>query len=178
MLYQTTKSHTCLNSKPLQMINLVKLVKPDSEREENKVNILVTVMFSLSHNIFYPSQYKFWFFLFTFILLSANAFHLDLSKILPFSKESTHYQTTNFRLFQIETLCRQQSKIWRKLQRVIQTGRKHCVKRRNFLSNFPLSNSVFKRLVSQARQKVSLCGNGLNIKYTNHDNWWDCLIGW
>ena len=28
-------------------------------------------------------------------------------------------------------------------------------------SNFSFSDSVFKRLVSQGRQKVSLCGNGL-----------------
>ena len=41
-------------------------------------------------------------------------------------------------------------------------GRKHCGKRRNCslqaISPFP---SVFKRLVSQGHQKVSLCGNGL-----------------
>ena len=42
-----------------------------------------------------------------------------------------HYQTTNFRLFQIERLCRRQFKICRKWQKVIQTGRKHCGKRRN-----------------------------------------------
>ena len=29
--------------------------------------------------------------------------------------------------------------------------------------NFSFSNSVFKRLISQGRQKVSLCGNGLNL---------------
>ena len=29
-------------------------------------------------------------------------------------------------------------------------------------NNFSFSHSVFKRLVSQGRQKVSLCGNGLN----------------
>ena len=29
-------------------------------------------------------------------------------------------------------------------------------------SNFSFSHSVFKRLVSQGRQKASLCGNGLN----------------
>ena len=29
-------------------------------------------------------------------------------------------------------------------------------------SNFSFSHSVFKRLVSQGRQKVSLCGNGLS----------------
>ena len=28
-------------------------------------------------------------------------------------------------------------------------------------SNFSFSHNVFKRLLSQARQKVSLCGNGL-----------------
>ena len=42
-----------------------------------------------------------------------------------------HYQTTNFRLFQIEKLCRRQFKIWRKWQKVIPTSRKHCGKRRN-----------------------------------------------
>ena len=31
-------------------------------------------------------------------------------------------------------------------------------------SNFSFSHSVFKRLVSQGRQKVSLCGNGLKKK--------------
>ena len=29
------------------------------------------------------------------------------------------------------------------------------------MSNFSFSHSVFKRLVSQGRQKMSLCGNGL-----------------
>ena len=31
-------------------------------------------------------------------------------------------------------------------------------------SNFSFSHSVFKRPVSQGPQKVSLCGNGLNIE--------------
>ena len=58
----------------------------------------------------------------------------------------THYQTTNFRLFQIKKLCRRQFKIWRKWQKVIQTGRKHCEKRRNCslraISPFP---TVFQK---------------------------------
>ena len=33
-------------------------------------------------------------------------------------------------------------------------------------SNFSFSHSVFKRLVSQGRQKVSLCGNGLTLHQT------------
>ena len=48
------------------------------------------------------------------------------------------------------------------LQKVIQTGRKHWEKEKLFVtSNFSFSHSIFKRPVSQGRQKVSLCGNGL-----------------
>ena len=36
------------------------------------------------------------------------------------------------------------------------------------MSNFSFSHSVFKRLVSQGCQKVSLCGNGLNPNTTNN----------
>ena len=81
----------------------------------------------------------------------------------------THYQTTNFRLFQTERVCRRQFQIWRKWKKVIQTGRKHCGKRRKLLvtSNFSFSNSVFKRLVFQRCQKVSLCGNGLTLFQTS-----------
>ena len=70
----------------------------------------------------------------------------------------------NFRLFQTERVCRRQFRIWWKWQKDIQTGRKHCGKRRNcsLRENFSFSHSVFKRLVSQGLQKVSLCGNGLN----------------
>ena len=40
----------------------------------------------------------------------------------------THYQMTNFRLFQTERVCRRRFQIWRKWQKVIQIGRKHCGK--------------------------------------------------
>ena len=43
----------------------------------------------------------------------------------------THYHTTNFRLFQIDRVCRRQFPTWWKWQKVIQMGRKHCGKRRN-----------------------------------------------
>ena len=45
----------------------------------------------------------------------------------------THYQTTNFRLVQIERVCRRQFQISQKWQKVIQMDRKHCGKRRNCL---------------------------------------------
>ena len=44
-------------------------------------------------------------------------------------------------------------------------GRKHWEKEKLLItSNFSFSQSVFKKLVSQGRQKVSLCGNGLTGK--------------
>ena len=53
----------------------------------------------------------------------------------------THYQTTNFILFQTERVWRRQFQIWQKWQKVIQMGRKHCGKRRNWslraISPFP-----------------------------------------
>ena len=62
---------------------------------------------------------------------------------------STHYQKTNFKLFQ--TVCRRQFQIW------------HCGKRRNCslrtISPFP---TVFFEGFSQWGQKVLLCGNGLS----------------
>ena len=74
----------------------------------------------------------------------------------------THYQTTNFRLFQTERVCRRQFQIWRKWQKVIQMGRKHWEKEKLLvMSNFSFSPSVFKRLVSKGHQMVLLCGNGL-----------------
>ena len=43
----------------------------------------------------------------------------------------TNYQTTNFKLFQTERVCRRQFQIRRKWHKVIQRGRKHCGKMRN-----------------------------------------------
>ena len=51
---------------------------------------MLTSIFSFSHNLFYPSQNKFQFSA-TFILLSANAYNLDQSKILSFGRELTHH---------------------------------------------------------------------------------------
>ena len=39
-------------------------------------------------------------------------------------------------------------------------------------SNFSFSHSVFRRLVSQGRQKVSLCGNWLSQGLAN----WFCTV--
>ena len=67
----------------------------------------------------------------------------------------THYQTTNFRLFQTERVSRRQFQIWQKWQKVIQMGRKHCEKRRNCslpaISPFPtvFSKGLFPKGVKR-----------------------------
>ena len=47
----------------------------------------------------------------------------DVFTSLLYKISLTHYQMTNFRLFQTERVCRRQFQIWRKWQKVIQTGR-------------------------------------------------------
>ena len=65
------------------------------------------------------------------------------------------YQTTNCRLFQNETVCRRQFQLRWKWQKVIQTRRKHCGKRRNCslraISPFPtvFSKGLFLRGVKR-----------------------------
>ena len=67
----------------------------------------------------------------------------------------THYQTTNFRLFQTERVCRRQFQIWWKWQEFNHMDRKHCGKRRNCslraISPFPtvFSKGLFPRGVKR-----------------------------
>ena len=91
------------------------------------------------------------------ILSSRNG--LYQFKILLFGKELTHYQTTNFRLFQTKSLQMTISNLTKKWKKVIQTGRKRACYEQFLL--FP--QCFLKRLVSQRRQKVLLCGNGLKL---------------
>ena len=82
----------------------------------------------------------------------------------------THYQTTNFRLFQTERVCRRQFQISRKWQKVIQMGRKHCGKRRNcsLRAISPVPTVFSKGSFPRGCQKVSLCGNGLTHSLIHH----------
>ena len=77
----------------------------------------------------------------------------------------THYQTTNFRLFQIERDCRRQFQIWRKWKKVIQTGRKHCGKRRNCsLQAISACPTVFsKGLFPRGVKRCHCVGMGQNL---------------
>ena len=74
----------------------------------------------------------------------------------------THYQTTNFRLFQTEWVCRRQFQIWGKWQKVIQTGRKHWGKRRNCLLRaiFTFSTVLSKGLFPRGIKRCHWVGKG------------------
>ena len=108
--------------------------------------MLVTSIFSFSHNVFYLYIYRNN--LATFLLSSANPFSLVQSIISSSPKESRRNLFTPIKLFtlvhifqpftkrqiftvvQIENNCRRQIKFGRKIEICFVTDRKHCVKRR------------------------------------------------
>ena len=50
--------------------------------------------------------------------------------------------------------------VFDRVENIVRKGEIACT------SNFSFSHNVFKRLLSQTRRKVSLCGNGLALYYT------------
>ena len=130
----------------LLRVCITSLLKALQEKEK----LLVTSNFSFSCSAFY---------LLRELSATFNKFeivvckHIQFGRVLDllFGKWLTHYQMTNFRLFQIERLCRRQFKIRRKWQKVIQSGRKHSGKRKNCslraISPFPtvFSKGLFPR---------------------------------
>ena len=79
--------------------------------------------------------------------------------------EITLSQTTNFRLFQTERVCRR-----RKWKKVLPMGRKHWKSEKfPFTSNFSYSHSVFKSFVLQTHKTQGLYGKGLNTS-SHHKN--------
>ena len=92
-------------------------------------------------------------------------------------------QTTNFRLFQTEIVCRRKFQIWWKWRKAFETGRKHWEKEKLLVtSNFSFSRSVFKRLIQQTRKNQGLFGKRLKIRrwICNHESVVACLWspGW
>ena len=102
---------------------------------------------------------------------------LDFSKLKAFVEDKkkcdlTLSQTTNFRLFQTEGVCRRQFQTWWKGQKVLRTSRKHCGK----MSNFSFSHSVFKGPVLKTRKNQGLFGKGLkreNSFWDGKKTWWE-----
>ena len=69
-------------------------------------------------------------------------------------------QTTDFRPFKTEIVCRRQFQISWKWPKVFRKGRKHCGKRL-VMSNFSFPPSVFKRLLLQTCKNQGLFGKRL-----------------
>ena len=80
------------------------------------------------------------------------------AKALKIRKSWTLSQTTNFRCFQTERVCRLQFQIQWKWYKVIQMGRKYCGKRRN--STFP---EFFQRTYTADTWKAGLVSEEVNL---------------
>ena len=115
--------------------------------------MLVTSVFSSSHNVFkteisVSELQLFWRLQILSIYFGPKSRHLVTSYLftkpqffLPDQFEGTCKiqnecsltlsQTTNFRLFQNERVCKREFQIWWKRKKVLQAGRKHCGKKRN-----------------------------------------------
>ena len=100
----------------------------------------------------------------TFHLLPTDNI-LNRFRIPVYGKELTHYQVTNFRLFQTERVCRPQFQTGRKWQKVIQTGRKHCGKTRNcsLRAISPFLTVFSKGLFPMGIRRRQCVGMGLTI---------------
>ena len=86
--------------------------------------MLVTSTFSFNHKVFYPIKD-----IVHFILLSANAFHLDQFKSLSFGNGLTLYHIAK-RLVQKESISQQHFSVSQMIA-IDRVERKHCVKRRD-----------------------------------------------
>ena len=83
---------------------------------------------------------------------------LTLYQVINFLFLLTLSQTTNFKLFQTERVCRRKFSFLSKWQKLLQMGRKPCGKRRNCLSQalspFP---SVFSKDLYCRQVKIRAC---------------------
>ena len=107
-----------------------------------KEKLLVMSNFSFSHNVFKSCL----------LLMRQNEY--------LWSKGLTLSQTTNFRLFQTERLCRRQFQILITIAESSPNGYKTLWEKEKLLvtSNFSFSHSVFTRLVLQIRKNQGLFG--------------------
>ena len=101
------------------------------------------------------AMFSFWIGVHQLYLLDWACFQLNLFWVNIYQPFLTLSQTTNFRLFRTESVCRQQFHLCWKWQKALQTDKKHCVL---ITSNFSFSLSVFKRFVLQTNKNRSLFG--------------------
>ena len=98
-----------------------------------------------------------------FILSSAISFNLNKSKNLSFGRFNSLQNNKILHQSKLKTFADDKLNVTQmiitvfdRVENIVGKGEVVCT------SKFSFSNYVFKRLLSQTRQKVSLCGNGLN----------------
>ena len=100
---------------------------------------------------------------------------IDKIKRWPNLHPLTLSQTTNFRLFQIERVCRPQFQIWWKWQNVLQTSKQLWKTEITLYEQFLLFPSVFNRLVLQKSKNHGLFRKVLRIILQTHWWLWQCF---
>ena len=103
--------------------------------------MLLTSIFSFAHHVFYPFLNKSQYFRHIYFVVYKWPGKTWINKLLPWYDWNTfecgvkHHlilsQTTKFRLFHTERVCRRQFWIWWNWQKGLQKVRKHHGKRRN-----------------------------------------------
>ena len=121
--------------------------------------MLVTSIVSFSHTLLYPPQNNFQFFINPF---PNNKFYTSKLKEIADDNFKFDQDGKKFSKWVENTVGK--GEIARSEQFLLFP---QCFQKAKLLvtSNFSFSHSVFKRLLSQGRQKASLCGNGLNTFY-------------
>ena len=82
----------------------------------------------------------------------------DLFNLLPLDKI---FDQTNLKHLQTINVTKIIVSLFDRVENIVGKGEIACT------SNFSFSHNVFKRRLSQTRQKVSLCGNGLKRPLSN-----------
>ena len=91
-------------------------------------------------------------------MLDWSKFNMNYMLFNPFRHDQIFYQT-KLKAFadDIWNVTKMIISVFDRVKNIVGKGEVACT------SNFSFSHNVFKRLLSQTRQKVSLCGNGLKF---------------
>ena len=102
----------------------------------------------------YGERRKYW--LSTFFSFSNNVFNRPLFQVNPFPHDKILDQTKLIAFVDDKlNVTKMIISAFDRVENIVGRGEIACT------SNFSFSHNDFKRLLSQTRQKVSLCGNGL-----------------
>ena len=131
-----------------------------------KQKLLVTSNLSFSHSVFYSfRELSAIFIKFEFVVCRLFQFERSLKfvvweRVNPFPHDKILDQT-KLKAFADDKLIvtKMIISVFDRVENIVGKGEIACT------SNFSFSHNVFKRILSQRHLKVSLCGNGLRLKF-------------